>query len=142
MALRTVSLFLIVFVAFACMASAQPALKRTTVSPTSAASGQEMFNTYCATCHGKAGKGDGPAAPALKKAPANLSELTQRNSGKFPELKVYSTIKGDLEMPAHGSREMPIWGALFQSISHGNEGEVQMRIANLTSYVQTLQVKK
>src|SRR5579863_7414040 len=64
----------------------QPTIKRIPVSPTSAASGREMFNTYCAACHGKEGRGDGPAAPALKKAPADLTTIAARNNGKFPEL--------------------------------------------------------
>jgi mono/diheme cytochrome c family protein len=141
MALRSFALLLVLFVAFACLvANAQPVVKKVPVTPTSPASGQEMFKTYCAACHGLEGKGNGPAGPALKKQPANLTELTQRNNGKFPELKVYDTIKGDLDMPAHGSRDMPVWGSLFSSISHGSPGEVQMRISNLTDYIKTLQV--
>ena len=139
---RSVSLLVVLFIAFACVpANAQPEVKRTTVSQTSPASGHEMFTTYCAVCHGKAGKGDGPAATALKKTPANLTELTQRNGGKFPELRVYGTIKGEVETPAHGSRDMPIWGTVFSSLSHGSQAEVQMRIANLTAYVQSIQAK-
>jgi len=141
MALRSFALLLALFVAFACLtAYAQPVVKKVPVTPTSPASGHEMFKTYCAACHGVEGKGNGPAGPALKKQPANLTELTQRNNGKFPELKVYDTIKGDLDMPAHGSRDMPIWGSLFSSISHGSPGEVQMRISNLTDYIKTIQV--
>ena len=75
-----------------------------------------------------------------KKTPANLTELTQRNGGKFPQLKVYGTIKGENETAAHGTRDMPMWGSLLQSIS-GSEGEVQMRIAVLTQYVESLQAK-
>lgn len=35
--------------------------------------GKTLFEQYCATCHGKSGHGDGPAAAALKPAPADLS---------------------------------------------------------------------
>ena len=75
-------LLLVVFLAFAFIpANAQPVVKKTAVSPTSPASGEVMFTTYCAVCHGKAGKGDGPAAAALKKTPANLrSRLVTRFS--------------------------------------------------------------
>src|SRR5712692_7205666 len=118
MALRSFALLLVLFVAFACLtAYAQPVVKKVPVTPTSPASG-----------------------PALKKQPADLTELTQRHNGKFPELKVFDTIKGDLDMPAHGSRDMPIWGSLFSSISHGSPGEVQMRISNLTDYMKNIQV--
>jgi mono/diheme cytochrome c family protein len=141
MTTRSIVVLLVLFIVFAGFTASAQTVKRTAVTPTSAASGQEMFATYCATCHGTAGKGDGPAAPALKKAPANLTELTQRNSGKFPEMKVYGTIKGDSNTPAHGSREMPIWGSVFQSLSHGDQGQVQLRISNLTKYIESIQAK-
>lgn len=37
------------------------------------AAGQKVFNTYCATCHGPKGKGDGPAAVALNPKPLDFS---------------------------------------------------------------------
>ena len=142
MASRLGSCLLIAFVLLACIAAnAQPVIRKSSVSPTSPASGQEMFKTYCASCHGQDGKGHGPAAPALKKNPANLTELSARNGGKFPERRVFAAIKGDAEMPVHGSKDMPVWGTLFSSISHGSEGEVQLRITNLTSYIESIQVK-
>ena len=116
-------------------------IKKVPTSQTSPTSGKEMFNTYCAVCHGRDAKGAGPAASALKKTPADLTTLAARNNGKFPELRIYSTIQGDSETPAHGSRDMPIWGTVFQEMSHGSAGEVQMRIGNLIAFVQTLQVK-
>ncbi len=140
MASRVLTLLTIAFVVFACAANAQPTIKKTPVSPTSAASGHEMFKTYCSPCHGLEGKGNGPAAAALKKQPANLTELSAHNGGKFPELKVFATIKGDSEVAAHGSRDMPVWGSLFPSISSG-QGEVQLRISNLTDYVKSIQGK-
>ena len=36
------------------------------------AAGEALFKTNCASCHGDAAKGDGPAAAALDPAPANL----------------------------------------------------------------------
>lgn len=141
MASKVVTAFLIAFVLFACtLANAQPTIKKVPVSPTSASSGEQMFKTYCATCHGLDGRGDGPAAAALKKAPANLTELTSRNSGKFPEMKVFSTIKGDSDVAAHGSKDMPVWGDLLPSVS-SSQGEVQLRISNLTAYLKTIQSK-
>jgi hypothetical protein len=55
-------------------------------------------------------------------------------------LKVFGTIKGDVDVPAHGSRDMPVWGALFPSVS-SSQGEVQLRISNLTDYVKSIQAK-
>ena len=129
------------FFVFGAVADNAKVIKKVPTSPTSPSSGKEMFGTYCAVCHGKDGKGSGPAASALKKTPADLTTLTGRNNGKFPELRMYSTIQGDSETVAHGSRDMPVWGNVFQEMSRGSSGEVQMRISNLISYVQTMQVK-
>jgi mono/diheme cytochrome c family protein len=118
MAIRIVTLFMIAFVLYAGMpASAQPAVKTVAVSPTSAASGEQMFKAYCAACHGLDGKGAGPAAAAMKRNPSNLTELSAHNGGKFPELKIFGTIKGDSDVASHGSRDMPVWGALFPSVT-------------------------
>lgn len=111
------------------------------VKRTSPASGQEMFINYCAVCHGKDGKGGGPAADALKVAPANLTVLSQKNGGKFPTNHVGSILRGDASLAAHGSQEMPVWGPIFWKMSQGNAGEVQQRIANLSKYIESLQVK-
>lgn len=117
-------------------------VQTTTVKPTSASSGAQMFREYCAVCHGNTGKGDGPAATALKKTPANLTELQARNKGNFPGNHVFSVIKGDPDMPtAHGSKDMPVWGTVFSSLTHGNSSEVQLRISNLVEYVKSMQVK-
>jgi mono/diheme cytochrome c family protein len=67
-------------------------------------------------CHGKEGRGDGPVAAAMKKAPANLTSLSIRNNGKFPELEVYHSILGDGIIAAHGSQEMPVWGDVLKSL--------------------------
>jgi mono/diheme cytochrome c family protein len=116
-------------------------VKKVPPSQTSPASGKDMFMNYCAVCHGKDGKGSGPAASALKKPPANLTTLTARNGGKFPELHVVQTIRGDSSNPAHGSKEMPVWGDVFQSMSRDSGAGMQMRISNLTAYIKSLQAE-
>ena len=125
-----------------CLAQEAPKkINKVPIEYTSPGSGPEMFRSYCAPCHGPDGKGDGPAASALKKAPANLSLLTKHNNGKFPTLEVQNTIKGDSSFGAHGSRDMPMWGDLFRSIGPGGDGAVQIRIRVLRDYIETLQDK-
>ncbi len=114
-------------------------IKKIPIKQTSAASGKEMFLEYCASCHGKEGKGDGPAAVALKTPPSNLATLAARNNGSFPELRVAMSIQGDGTNLAHGSPEMPIWGQVF--LTHESNTTVKLRIANLTDYIKSLQAK-
>ena len=119
----------------------QKEIKHVPVKPTSAASGEEMYNNYCAVCHGKDGKGNGPAAEALKVPPTDLTQLAAKNGGKYPADKVANTIRGDENIPAHGSKEMPVWGNLFWHISQGHASEVQLRVANLSKHIEGMQAK-
>lgn len=140
---RTVVCFLVLLV-FATVLVAQdekPEIKHAPVAHTSAASGKEMFTSYCASCHGKDAKGDGPAATALKTQPADLTMLAKGNGGKYPAMKVSSLLRGETAIAAHGTKEMPIWGPVFWRISQGHEAEVQQRIANLNRYLESLQPK-
>jgi len=114
-------------------------IKKVPAAPTSAASGKEMFDAYCAACHGADGKGNGPAASALKKLPPDLSLLAQKNGGTFPTMRVMSSIR-DVTQNVHGSKDMPVWGPVLKSVSP-NDATVAQRISNLTGYIQSLQVK-
>src|SRR3954468_4258190 len=56
--------------------------------------GVDTFNAYCVSCHGTHAKGDGPAAMALKKVPADLTSISKRNGGKFSSSDVEGVIMG------------------------------------------------
>jgi mono/diheme cytochrome c family protein len=140
------AVILILIAAFAVVAQTTPAqttptVKHVPITNTPSNSGKEMFNSYCAVCHGTNGKGEGPAASAMKTPPADLTTLTQKNSGKYPSAHVAAVIRGQATTPAHGSQDMPVWGPLFSSISQGHEAQVQQRVANLVQYIDTLQAK-
>ena len=149
MSITKLTLILPVLIVLTCMVAAQDqtqdqtktTIQHVTIKPTSPASGKEMYTSYCAVCHGTDGKGGGPAASALKTSPADLTMLSKNNGGKFPAMKVTSALRGTSSLPAHGSKEMPVWGPLFRSMSGGHEGEVQQRLANLSHYVESLQAK-
>jgi mono/diheme cytochrome c family protein len=146
--MKFISLALIVIAvsSFAMAQQAAPAqtstaVKHVQITNVPSNDGKEMFNNYCAVCHGKDGKGTGPAASALKTAPIDLSALALKNGGKYPSAHVASVIRGQATTPSHGSHDMPVWGPLFSSISQGHDTQVQQRIANLVAYVETLQAK-
>jgi hypothetical protein len=42
---------------------------------------------------------------------------------------------------AHGSTGMPVWGDLFKSLDAGRTTMAQMRVANLTAYIKSIQAK-
>jgi cytochrome c553 len=117
-------------------ASAQTKVEKGPIKPTLASDAGKMFSTYCAVCHGKEGKGDGPAAKALAKTPADLTKLTARNNGTFPEIRVRRYIEGLDEVAAHGTRDMPMWGDLFRSL---NRDTAQIRVEALAQYLKGMQ---
>lgn len=119
----------------------KPAVKHEAAAITSPSSGKEMFMSYCASCHGKDAKGNGPAASALRQLPADLTTLAKRNGSKYPTDKVTSILRGQAQLMAHGDQDMPIWGPVFWRMSQGHEQIVQMRIANLNRYLESIQEK-
>jgi mono/diheme cytochrome c family protein len=116
-------------------------IKKVPVQPTLAGDGKAMFKEYCATCHGIAGRGNGPAMDATKKRPADLTQLVRKNGGTFPEVHVMNYITGDDAVAAHGTRDMPVWGTLFRSLSPDNNAEAQIRVKVLADYIKTLQAQ-
>lgn len=124
------------------IAQTKPQIQQVPIRPTSAASGKQMYNTWCATCHGLDGKGQGPAAVALKQPPTDLTMLTRNNGGKFPDAHIFAVLQFGVETPAHGTKEMPVWGPALRSLNAGNTAASmieQQRIVNLTAYLRSLQ---
>ena len=128
-------------VAQAAPASSTPQVKHVPIGNAPSNSGQEMFKSYCAVCHGVDAKGNGPAASAMKTPPTDLTALAKKENGQYPAAHVAAVIRGQATTPSHGSQDMPVWGRLFSSISQGHEGQVQQRVTNLVNYIETLQTK-
>jgi len=118
----------------------QKTVKQAPVKSISDVSGAATFKEYCTACHGLQGKGNGPAASALKVAPADLSEIGKRFGGKFPFAKVKAQIAGDDVIAAHGSRDMPTWGPLFKA-ADVSSSIAELRLTNLVKYLEEIQAK-
>ena len=76
--------------------------------------GKSELQSSCASCHGTDAKGKGPVSDQLKIPPPDLTMLAKSNNGIFPTDAVYKSISGLKTIPAHGPREMPIWGERIQ----------------------------
>jgi mono/diheme cytochrome c family protein len=113
-----------------------PTLKREAAKPTSSSDGAQMFASYCAACHGKLGRGDGPAAAALKVKPADLTQLKKNHGGTFSNKDFEEKINGMAMSSAHGTTDMPIWGPIFREIA----GSPELRVYNLKKYIDALQM--
>ncbi|NBQ87527.1 MAG: hypothetical protein EBU07_08610 [Betaproteobacteria bacterium] len=110
------------------------------------ASGQRLYETHCASCHGIDGHGAGPMKPYLTTAPSDLTTIARRNGGAFPEQLVWEMIDGrsSTDIGPHGSREMPIWGQQFRNDAqrrgdNAPEWATRNRIVALLGYLQRIQ---
>lgn len=114
-----------------------------------AANGRVSFRLYCASCHGASAKGDGSVAKFLKVPPADLTMLSQKYDGELPEDKLYAIIDGREEVRAHGRREMPVWGDVFQSplsdteeTGESGQERVDRKMRELIVFLRTIQVEQ
>ncbi|MDX1824103.1 MAG: cytochrome c [Thiohalomonadales bacterium] len=111
--------------------------------------GKMEFQKNCAACHGLGGKGDGPLVEFLKQTPPDLTLLSKKNGGVYPQAKVYEWIRDPKRVRAHGTDEMPIWGDRYSKeiIEYygpdytGPGSSVQQRILELVFYIGTIQQK-
>jgi mono/diheme cytochrome c family protein len=116
--------------------------------------GRSEYQSNCASCHGPAGKGDGPVALALSKKPSDLTTLAKRSGGALPVQLVWDMIDGRSQVPlgvaAHGSRDMPVWGDDYRALARlsgdpavasNPEWYVRGRIVALIDYLQRIQAK-
>jgi mono/diheme cytochrome c family protein len=107
------------------------------------AAGQRLFAAYCSSCHGALGLGNGPVAPALRTAPADLTRIAERNGGAFDPARVAAYIDGRTRIEAHGDREMPVWGRMFDDRNENVMGDETLlspgMIFNVVEYLATIQ---
>jgi mono/diheme cytochrome c family protein len=107
-----------------------------------AATGDYLFRTYCAACHGTSARGDGPLADSMRRRPANLTEIAKRNKGVFPSEEMLRVVDGRSPVKGHGGPDMPVWGDVFaRSVDGGDPAIVQARIKALVAYLESIQVK-
>jgi mono/diheme cytochrome c family protein len=107
-----------------------------------APAGQALYLRHCASCHGVSGRGDGPVAASLQIRPADLTTIARRSGGRFDEARVMRVIDGRRVVAGHGSREMPVWGAVFaDEMEEKRYGAYTVLLHGraLTDYVRSIQ---
>ena len=106
--------------------------------------GKKEFMTYCGSCHGSDGKGDGPIVDFIKRKPVDLTKLTINNDGVFPFERIWGVFDGTYIFAEHGTSEMPIWGYRFvQEAQQKNESDIsskaRAKALNIILYLQVIQ---
>ena len=107
-------------------------------------SGGELYEKLCSSCHGVQAKGDGPVAALIKGRVPDLTRLALRDGGEFPAPDVLRTIDGRFDRPAHGTRDMPVWGRqLYHGTANDDPAErarVDAVLGKLVDYLRSVQV--
>ena len=111
------------------------------ITKTTPTSGKQMYVNYCAPCHGVDGRGNGPAATALKNLPSDLTVLSRNNNGKFPDAHIVAVLQNGTAISAHGSAGMPVWGPILGKMNQTNSQDRMLRISNLSRFLESMQVK-
>ena len=105
-------------------------------------SGAELYQVFCASCHGKQAHGDGPVAKTLKPMVPDLTRISVRNGGVFPTRRVRETIDGQDLPRTHGTRAMPVWGWDFYAVDRpdpARRARANELINQLVSYIESIQ---
>ncbi len=100
--------------------------------------GAAAYLRYCASCHGRGGRGDGPLADGLTVRPRDLTTLARENGGAYPETLVYQVVDGRGVVSFHGPREMPVWGRRFAAEGRDEAG-IEATVGALVAYLESLQ---
>jgi len=104
--------------------------------------GAYAYKTYCASCHGADGKGEGPMAETLRFRPADLTLIAKRNGGSFPVDRVHRIVDGRHPLKGHGGPDMPIWGDAFKNAETGyDDAQVKARVQSVVDYLKTIQAR-
>lgn len=104
--------------------------------------GAELHQVFCASCHGKEARGDGPVAKTLKPTVPDLTRIATRNGGTFPAERIRQTIDGQNVPRAHGTRAMPVWGWDFYATNRADpirRERVNELIGRLVDYLASNQ---
>lgn len=126
--------------ALAVAAAAEAAPRKTDDFP----SGQQLFLDHCATCHGTDATGNGPMAPALKVAPADLTGISIRAGGTFPANRIVEIIRYGGDIVGHGTAAMPVWGKVLSEEGGGGKGGgafSRRAVIELKRYLESIQRK-
>lgn len=113
--------------------------------------GKKEYESSCASCHGPAGKGDGPLSGYLEKKAADLTQIMKNNNGVYPFTLLSEIVDGRRMVALHGSGDMPVWGNVYNKKAsqyysdfpapYDTEAFVRARVLALVEYIYSLQAK-
>ena len=116
----------------------QTTIKKTPI----AASSQELFNSYCAVCHGNNAKGKWPSFSRTQSSPTGPNRLSQRHGGTYPTMYVERVLGSERQTSQRTEpKAAPIRKSLGFTTGGANAPQTAQRIYDLNQYIESLQAK-
>jgi mono/diheme cytochrome c family protein len=101
--------------------------------------GRDVYLRECASCHGEAATGYGPASWDLRQRPPDLTRFTDRTV-PFPREELRSHITGHIRLqPSHGGTEMPYWRT---SLDAASSVPAVTRMDALLDFLNSIQLRE
>lgn len=99
--------------------------------------GEEIFKEQCISCHGM--DDIQPTVTDLETPAPDLTKIMdRRRKADFPVAEIARIIDGRLLVKAHGPREMPVWGEVYDSLGMDKD-EIRGRKGELIAYLMSIQ---
>lgn len=141
----TLSMALMALMA-ACLACEDTAEPSAVIHPGAGTAGRILYLTYCQSCHGVAGRGDGPAAASLRTPPVDLTRLSEDYGLPLDRERLARYIDGRRLFGGHSPRDMPIWGDEFFEEAPPStpnlENSKQRLFDVLVRYLESIQIER
>jgi hypothetical protein len=152
----TMALFL---VALPSIAWSQATVKRMEMRAIASVNGKDVYQAYCAYCHGDDLRGHGPGSVGMRIPPGDLTTIALRNDGKFVAANVEENINRWKRVPKtmtdfiatqramstgqdnEYSQPMPVFGPIFAKLYPQEVRDRVIRLANVVGYIKSKQVK-
>lgn len=108
-----------------------------------AIAGKALFSEQCASCHGGPEMSVNQAIlDTLETIPPDLTKINYRRGAmEFPVAEIARIIDGRLLSKAHGPREMPVWGQVYEE-GGMEEGEIKGKKGELVAYLMSIQASE
>jgi len=108
-------------------------------------SGGQLYQRFCSGCHGVQAHGDGKVSKSLGVIVPDLTLLTARYKGDFPQERIAKIIDGRIMIGKHNKedRTMPLWGEELLRSEQGDpeaERATADLIHKIVDYLESIQV--
>ncbi len=137
----------VLLVALASVAWSQGTVTRLQMRPIASVNGKDVYQAYCAYCHGDDLRGRGPGLGGTRMPTADLTTIALRNDGKFAAGDVEEKINRWKAVPrtmaefnAHVAQPMPAFGPILAKLYPQEVRDRVIRLSNLVSYIKSKQV--